>query len=412
MLERTILTQIENSVHHFPVTILSGPRQVGKSTLLHRKMIEKGYSYVTLDNRIDRMDAINDPQSFLQRLTYPVIIDEFQRAKELFIEIEEYVNKVRLEKSTKEANGLFILSGSSSKALLENAKETMAGRCTILKMSPLSLREIYQKEEIPFNIDKVISRKRSLDYSINETKLLDYVVKGCMPQLYDDPDLPLEQFFSSYIETYITRDLPEVLEIRNDKQFNDFLTLLASNTGEELIYDNYAKSVGVKSPTIKQWISALEKTGIIWLAKPYNENSITKTIIKRPKMYFFDSGFACFLAGIRDSKALSNSFLKGRFVETFIANEIRKSYQNFALDQPIFYYRDTNQNEIDLVIVREGRLMLIECKTSTNFNKSDVVAFKCLDNTYYNKSTNAIICSTTEPYSITENVIALPISAI
>ena len=141
MLSRTILDQIEESTRHFPVTIVSGPRQVGKSTLLYNSMIKKGYSYVTLDSRADRMDAINDPKSFLERLKLPVIIDECQRAKELFEEIEETVNRIKLEKGSKVANGLFILSGSSSKALLENAKESMAGRCNILKMNPLSMRE-------------------------------------------------------------------------------------------------------------------------------------------------------------------------------------------------------------------------------------------------------------------------------
>ena len=412
MLQRTILDQIKESTKHFPVTIVSGPRQVGKSTLIYHEMVKEGYSYITLDDRSDRMDAINDPKSFLERLSYPVIIDECQIAKELFVEIEAIVNKTRLEKGNKVANGMFILSGSSSKALLENARESMAGRCNILKMSPLSFREILQKEEKPFIIDKVGSRKRATDYSLNENELLEYIVKGCMPQLYDDPGTSREQYFSSYIETYMNKDLPEVLEIRNEKQFNDFLTLLASNTGEELIYDNYAKNIGMKAPTIKQWISALEKTGIIWLARPYNEDSLVKQITKRPKMYFFDTGLACYLAGIRDSRNLESSFLKGRLVETWIANEIRKSYMNNGSDQPIGYYRDNRQNEIDLVILREGRLMLVECKSGTSFNTSAVKAFACLNDTKYEKGTNALICTSSEPYSIDENVLVLPLSAI
>lgn len=412
MLQRTILKQIKESTRHFPVTIVSGPRQVGKSTLIYTEMVKEGYSYVTLDNRSDRMDAVNDPKSFLDRLSYPVIIDECQRAKELFVEIEAIVNRIRLEKGNSAANGMFILSGSSSKALLENARESMAGRCNILKMSPLSFREIMQKEEKPFVIDKIESRKRAADYSLDEKGLLEYIVKGCMPQLYDDPDISRDQFFSSFIETYMSKDLPEVLEIRNEKQFNDFLTLLASNTGEELIYDNYAKNTGVKAPTIKQWVSALEKTGIIWLARPYYEDSLVKQITKRPKVYFFDTGFACYLAGIRDSTTLESSFLKRRLIETWIANEIRKSYTNNGSDQPIGYYRDNRQNEVDLVILRDGRLMLVECKSGTSFNNSAVKAFACLDDTKYEKGTNALICTSLESYSINEKVLALPLSAI
>ena len=412
MLQRTILKQIKESTRHFPVTIVSGPRQVGKSTLIYTEMVKEGYSYVTLDKRSDLMDAVNDPRSFLDRLSYPVIIDECQRAKELFVEIEAIVNRIRLEKGSSAANGMFILSGSSSKALLENARESMAGRCNILKMSPLSFREIIQKEEKPFIIDKIESRKRAADYSLGEKELLDYIVKGCMPQLYDDSDVSREQFFSSYVETYMNKDLPEVLEIRNEKQFNDFLTLLASSTGEELIYDNFARNTGVKAPTIKQWVSALEKTGIIYLARPYNEDSLVKQITKRPKVYFFDTGFACYLAGIRDSMTLESSFLKGRMVETWIANEIRKSYTNNGSDQPIAYYRDSRQHEIDLVILRDGRLMLVECKSGTGFNNSAVEAFACLDDTKYEKGTNALICTSLEPYSINEEVLVLPLSAI
>lgn len=412
MLKRTILKQVEESIKHFPVTILSGPRQVGKSTLLYNYLIDRGYKYITLDDRNDRNDALNDPKAFLEQFDGPVIIDECQRAKVLFEEIEAIVNKTKLEKGDKKANGMFVLSGSSSKALLENAKESMAGRCNILKMNPLSIREILELEEEPFDINKTKSRKRAKDYSMNEDELLEYIVKGSMPKLYDDPTVNKDAFFSSYIETYMSKDLTEIMEIRNERAFNNFLTLLAANSGQELIYDSYAKNVGVKAPAIKQWVSALEKTGIIWFASSYNENSITKQIVKRPKLYFFDTGFACFLAGIRDAQTLKTSFLKGRFVETWIANEIRKTYMNFGINQPIQYYRDSNQNEIDLVILKDGRLMLIECKAGSNYNASDVSSFSCLDNTNYIKGENAIICLTSEPYSINKNTTALPISCI
>ncbi|MBR2067343.1 MAG: ATP-binding protein [Solobacterium sp.] len=412
MLERTIIVQIKESIKHFPVTIVSGPRQVGKSTLLYHEMVKEGYTYISLDDRQNRMNAINDPVSFLDNLSYPVIIDECQRAKELFIEIEAIVNKIRLEKGSNAANGMFILSGSSSKALLENAKETMAGRCNILKMNPLSIREILQLKERPFDIDKKISPNRSNDYSLNNNQLLEYILIGGMPQFYDDSNTPRNQYFSSYIETYINVDLPEVLGVKNEKQFNDFLTLIASNTGQELIYDTIAKQTGVKSPTIKQWISALEKTGIIWLARPYNEQSIVKQVTKRPKIYFFDTGLASYLCGINDVATLDISFLKGRFIETLIANEIRKSYTNFGLNQPINYYRDNNQKEIDLVILKDGKLMLIECKSGQNYNIKDVSSFSAMDDTKYRKGTNAIICTTNKYYSIGNNEIVLPISSI
>lgn len=412
MYNRTILTQIKNSLDHFPVTILSGPRQVGKSTELYNHIRPLGYTYITMDNRAELMTAKNDPELFLRNHPAPLIIDECQRAKELFPAIEEIVNRTRLEKGTKAANGMYVLSGSSSKALLENAKESLAGRVNILKMNPLSMREIHDDLDLPFDIDKTVSVKRASDYSITESELLEYIVRGMMPQLYDDPDTPRDQFFSDYIETYMYKDLPEVLNVKDDLKFENFLMLLASNTGEELVYDNYAKQIGVSSPTIKEWVSSLVKTGIIWLVKPYNDQSIAKRIVKRPKMYFFDTGLACFEAGIRDARTLEKSYLKGRFVETCIANEIRKSYMNNGIDQPIYYYRDSQQNEVDLVIPRNGILKLVECKSGSRFNASDIKAFDCFDSVQLGRGTDAVICTSESVYALKENAIVLPVSAI
>lgn len=412
MYKRTILEQIHNSVRHFPVTIVSGPRQVGKSTLLYHNMASGGYTYVTLDSRMELMTAKNDPEQFLKNHPAPLIIDECQRAKELFPAIEEVVNRTRLEKGTQAANGMYILSGSSSRALLENAKESLAGRANILRMSPLSMREIHDRNDVPFEVDKTKSALRARDFHISENELGDYVVRGMMPQLYDDPLMPTDRFFSNYIETYLQKDLPEILAVKDDLKFENFLMLLASNTGEELVYDNYAKQIGVSSPTVKEWVNSLVKTGIIWLVKPYNDQSFVKRIVKRPKMYFFDTGLACYEAGIRDSETLKHSFMKGRMTETYIANEIRKSYLNNGIDQPIYYYRDSQKNEVDLVIPRNGILTLAECKSGTKYDRSDIKAFSNLDNVQLERRTDAVICTADEAYAISDTVIALPVSAI
>ena len=412
MYERTILNQIKNSIQHFPVTILSGPRQVGKSTELYNNIRPLGYTYITLDNRAELMTAKNDPELFLRNHPAPLIIDECQRAKDLFPALEEAVSRVRLEKGSQAANGMYVLSGSSSKALLENAKESLAGRANILKMNPLSMREIHGFSDVPFDVRKDLSITRAEDFSITEKNLLEYIVRGMMPQLYDDPETPRDQFFSDYIEAYMQKDLPEVLDVKDDLKFENFLMLLASNSGEELVYDNYAKQIGVSSPTIKEWVSSLAKTGIIWLVKPYNDRSIAKRIVKRPKMYFFDTGLACYEAGIRDAESLSRSFMKGRFVETYMANEIRKSYMNNGIDQPIYYYRDSQQNEVDLVIPKNGVLKLIECKSGSKFSASDIKSFSCFDSTDLIRETDAVICTTDSAYSISSNAIALPVSSI
>jgi predicted AAA+ superfamily ATPase len=412
MIERTILKTIEESIIQSPVTVLSGPRQVGKSTLVYNEFAKKGFSYVGLDDVREKSTAKSDPISFLQQHPYPLIIDEAQKAKELFPEIERIVNRVRLEKGSQAANGMYILSGSNSKALLDDAKESLAGRANILKMPPLSMREIQGKKEIPFYPDKISSENRSKDFLLSEDELLKYIVRGFMPELYDNPSKDTTSFYSSYLQTYLERDLPDVLEIKDEIKFENFLLLLASNTGEELVYENYSSQVGVSSTTIKTWIDTLSKMGIVYLVFPYNENSITKRVVKRPKMYFFDTGLACFLAGIRDSKTLKLSFLKGRFVETYFFNEIRKSYLNFNDDIPLYYYRDTNQNEIDLVLVKNGTISSIEFKSGVQFSLKDIEAFNTLKSSKLLPNTNCILCTTDKPYSLSKDTIVLPASGI
>lgn len=219
-------------------------------------------------------------------------------------------------------------------------------------------------------------------------------------------------FYSSYVTTYLEKDLREFINVVDTVKFINFLKLLASNTGEELSYDNYAKNVGVTINTIKTWISVLIKTSIIYLIEPYNESSIVKRIVKRPKMYFFDNGLACYLCGIDSAKTLENSFLKGRFFETLIFNEIRKSYLNNGDSQSLYYYRDSDQNEIDMVILRDATLSCIEIKTGQSFNASSTKSFKKLSNTQYIKGKNALICTATQLSMISDGTLIVPFNSI
>jgi predicted AAA+ superfamily ATPase len=412
MIKRTILKKIEDSVLNSPVTLLSGPRQVGKSTLLYNEFLKKGFSYVGLDDVRERASAKSDPIGFLASHHYPLIIDEAQKAKELFPEIEKIVNRVRLEKGSSAANGTYILSGSNSKELLDDAKESLAGRVTIMKMPPLSMREILEKKEEPFFPNAIDSIARSKDFCLSQDDLLKYIVKGFMPELYDNPNKDTTSFYSSYLQTYMERDLPDALEVKDEIKFENFLTLLASNTGEELVYDSYSSDIGVSSMTIKSWVDVLFKMGIVYLAEPYYENSISKRIVKRPKLYFFDTGLACYLAGIRDANALKCSYLKGRLFETYFFNEIHKSYMNANDEVPLFYYRDTSQNEIDLVLVAGGKISAVEFKSGVQYGHKDISSFSCLSSSKLIHGMNAIVCTSDIPYSISKDVMVLPASAI
>jgi predicted AAA+ superfamily ATPase len=219
-------------------------------------------------------------------------------------------------------------------------------------------------------------------------------------------------FYSSYITTYLEKDLKDLINIKDEVKFINFLKILASNTGEELVYDNYSKQVGVSTNTIKSWVSVLVKTAVIYLVEPYNEESIVKRVIKRPKMYFFDTGLAAYLCGIDSSETLQRSFLKGRFFETFVFNEVRKSFMNEGLMQKLYYYRDADQNEIDLVLVRDASMSLIEIKSGQEFNASSTKGFKKLADTKFNKKNNAIICTADKISILNDGTYIIPVVAI
>lgn len=223
---------------------------------------------------------------------------------------------------------------------------------------------------------------------ISKTKAFKYIVRGFFPVLYDDLNMKTQLFYSSYLTIYLEKDL------------------------KELVYDNYSKQVGVSTNTIKAWISVLVKTGIVYLVETYNEESIIKRVVKKPKMYFFDTGFAAYLCGIDSAQTLQKSFLKGRFFETFIFNEIRKSYMNDGQMQQLYYYRDSEQNNVDLILLKNGVLSCVEIKALHMFNASNTKGFRMLQNTRYEKGKNAIICKADKISIISDGALILPISSI
>lgn len=412
MINRFIVKSISETLKHFPVVLLTGPRQIGKSTIVYSQFVNKGYSYVSLDDPLELNVAQINPRGFLQSHPYPLIIDEAQKAPQLFVEIERIVNKSRLEVGNKESNGMYILSGSQRKQLLAESQESLSGRVAILDMSNLSLNEILNKDNNPFAINYENSNVRSNRYYVSETEAFKYIVRGFFPALYDDLEINTQTYYSSYITTYLEKDLKEILNITNQQKFISFLRILASNTGQELIYENYAKQVGVVLNTIKVWVDSLVKTGIIYLVESYNEESVVKRIVKRPKLYFFDTGLACYLCGIDSAYTLQNSFLNGRFFETFVVNEIRKTYLNAGLIQNLYYYRDSDQNEIDLILINDGKLSCIEIKSGHSANVSMIKSFKKLNETKLLHGTNAVICTSDKVSYLNENTLVLPIAAI
>ena len=409
MIKRHIYDQIVNSIKSKPVTLITGARQVGKSTIAF-EFEKMGYSYVSLDNARERETARKDPDLFLQLHPWPVIIDEVQKAPELFESIEEIVNN---EKRKRIDNyGMFILTGSQSYKLMKGVTESLAGRVSIIHMMPLSRNEILGRNEPVFDFDLKKIQKRANDNPLTVIELFDNIVKGFYPELYSNSGLKLQKFYSDYVETYIERDVSDLVNVKDKLLFMHFMELVASLTGEEIVYDNIAKILGVDKKTVMSWLSILIAGNIVYLLEPYNEMSIAKRIVRRPKLYFTDTGLACYLARLTSGEILQNSNFSGRFVETYIINELRKSYVNNGIEPHFYYYRDNNMNEIDLVIIQDGKLHRVECKSGIKFNNSAVKGFKQLDKTNYQIGAKAIICNTDKIYPLDDGVYVLPLSGI
>ncbi len=410
MIERTIKKQIILSIKSKPITLVTGARQVGKSTLCYEIKKEYNYNYVSLDDLRERELAISDPESFLQVHKWPLIIDEIQYAPKLFDVLESIVNKEKLEKGSN--YGMYIITGSSTYELMKGVSESLAGRVSIVRMSPLSTREIFGCEEHAFDIDPIESMKKANDFKIDVHDLFSLIVRGMYPELHANSKLNSDSYYSDYVSTYLERDVSQLINLKDKLKFQNFMEILASQTGEELVYDTIAKAIGVKVETIKSWVSVLMAGDIIYLLQPYNELSIVKRIVKRPKIYFSDTGLAAYLARLNNPEVLQRSLFKGRFVETYIINEIRKSYRNNGLDDTFYFYRDTNQNEIDLVIIKGGVLHFVECKSGVEFSNKDVKAFKQLAKTNYEIGNSCIICNTSTIYKIDDKTYVLPITSI
>lgn len=411
MIARTIKESVLNAIKNKPVVLITGARQVGKSTLCGEIKKEYNYGYVSLDNLRERETAIRDPELFLSLHKAPLIIDEVQYAPKLLDVIESIVNKVKFEGGNNK--GMYILTGSQIYSLMENVSESLAGRVSIIEMSPFSLRETKGLEELPFVIDPVVNQKRSRENNISVDDLYKQIVKGFYPELYDNPELDSETFYSDYVKTYIERDVSQIINLNDKLKFQRFMEVLASLTGEEFVGNNLAKSIGVSLPTIESWLSVLVAGNIVYLLEPYNEHSTLKRVVKRPKLYFADTGLACYLARLNNMEVLRNSIFSGRFVETYIVNEIIKSYKNNNKKINFYYYRDADQKEIDLIMIDGGTLHFIECKSGVPYSKQDVSAFYTLKrSTKYKVGNSAIVCSTDTIYSIEDAIYAVPVGSI
>ena len=403
-INRHILPYLERMKKQFRVLLITGSRQVGKATLLKNKLLPE-YDYVTLDDFSDLSIAQKDAALFFKNHPLPVIVDEVQRAPNLFLQI-------KLLADNSEEKGKIILTGSQSYKLLSNASDSLAGRVCIINMSSLSLREKYG---IDFNTEflpteeYISKRKKSVKTYAN---LWNHIWRGSMPELADDT-IEWEAFYRSYIRTYIDRDVADLIDVKNLVKFNNFMQCIASRVGELFNADSLARDVGVTSKTISQWTSILESSGVIKLLQPYEKN-VSNRAVKTPKIYFMDTGLVCHLVGWSSSQVAMNGAMSGSLFENFVISEIIKSYYNSGHDsKDIYFYRDKDKKEIDLIIEKDNILYPIEIKKSAqptiDMAKSLSVLHKIPGKTV---GQGCILCQCDKMHYLSDNVAALPVEYI
>lgn len=397
--ERTIKETIKNVSDTFPVLLLTGPRQVGKTTLLE-DMMESGRKKVSLDNPTIRAMAKTDPELFLQRYAPPVLIDEVQYAPELFPYIKIVVDE-------RKQNGDFWLTGSQMFKMMESVTETLAGRVGIVPMLGLSNSEINGQHFSSFEVNpKELINRLGFARKMSVSDVFERIYKGSMPQIYKDPNTNLEIFFESYLETYISRDIRDLEQVANETAFINFIKVVAARTATVVNYEALANEVGISAPTAKSWLSLLVSCGIVALVQPYSNNAL-KRAVKSPRMYFLDTGLCAHLMGWGSPTVLENSSMSGEFFETWVVSEIIKSYYNAGKRPPIYYYRDTNKKEIDLIIYKDGTVYPIEIKKGSapsgatkNFSALNPIEKEPDENDYFDGTahlktqigTGAVVC--------------------
>ena len=356
----------------FGAVLVTGARQVGKTTLLQE--VVKNAGYVTLDDKIQLMNAVEQSGTFFKDNPPPVFVDEIQYAPNLFPQI-----KIILDKEKKK--GLFYLSGSQQFEMMKNISESLAGRLGILNLPGLSLRELYGVSfREPFlPTDEYFTGRRKEKADIPYADVWNIIHRGSYPELCANPDFDWQMFFAAYVRTYIERDVRALAQVGDEVKFMQFMTVAASCTGQLLNVASLARDVGVSQPTAERWLSILVASNLVILLTPYH-NNITKRTVKTPKLYFLDTGLAAYLTRWNTPEVLKNGAMAGAFFETFVIGEIIKSYTNKGiLDLPLYFYRDRDGNEIDLLIENSGTLYPIEIKKHADPEKSDVMRFSVLD---------------------------------
>ena len=402
-IKRKLEDRVRYLSEHFPVVLVCGARQVGKTTLLKRiAETDKSINYVTLDYPKLRQLAKEDPELFLQQYSAPLIIDEIQYAPELLPFI-----KIKVDETDK--MGRYYLTGSQMFNMMKNVSESLAGRIGILSMYSLSRAEIEGRDSIPFNPEttgNIVSED-------TVSEIFNKILKGGMPKIISDPDMSQEDYFGSYVQTYIERDIRDLISIKNENKFLRFISCVAARTSQEVNLADIAKDVDIDRKTADNWLSIMISSGIVVLLQPYSGNTI-KRIVKRPKLYFMDTGLACYLSLWNNARTLELSAMSGAMFENYVISEIIKGYSNSGIDikSRLAYYRDNNGKELDLIIMENGKLYPVEIKKSADPGKNSIKNFAVLDSLQGEAGNGAVLCMSRMTVPLDEKNKLVPIKAV
>lgn len=391
----------------FSAILITGPRQVGKTTMLQKLMEEEniGRTYVTLDDLTERQMAITDPAMFFQLHKPPVFIDEVQYAPELFSYIKMWVDKHHKP-------GDFWLTGSQIFKLMKGVQESLAGRVCLLHLFPLSQQEIAGTPTVPFsvNIDTLSEREKTVK-PVETPEIYNRIFDGGMPALLSGQVSDRRALYGSYISTYIDRDVKELSYAIDSLKFMSFITAAAALAGQMLNYKTIAEASDIAETTAKAWLNILETLGIIFYLHPYSNNVLKRTV-KTPKLYFYDTGLVCYLTKWSSPETVMSGAMSGALLENFAVSEIVKSYHNCGYEPYVYYYRDKDTKEIDLIIEGDGKLYPLEIKKTATPDKRIVKVFDVIDKSPLVRGTSAVLCTSTKLGAFDRDNLIVPIGLI
>ena len=384
-IKRNLEAVVSQVTKEYPVVLVTGPRQVGKTTMLQKLMEGTDRGYVTLDDLNERALAKTDPELFLQLHKPPVLIDEVQYAPELFSYIKMNVDK-------NHEPGAFWLTGSQVFKLMRGVQESLAGRVAVLSLTSLSQAEIAGCEMKPFAVEMedLLLRKEGRE-EIDTRGIFERIYKGSMPAIISGVTSNNQIFYSSYLSTYIERDVRELSEAIDSLKFLRFITAVAARCGQMVNVAEIARDADINQTQAKDWLGILETLGIVFYLHPYS-NNLLKRLVKTPKLYFYDTGLVCYLTKWSSAETLESGAMNGAILENYVVAEIRKTYLNSGKEPYMYYYRDKDTKEIDIVLEHDGVLNPIEIKKTSNPGTELIKVFGLLDRSSTPRSKGAVVC--------------------